>query len=390
MSTYADMGIRSRAGPVLAIVASTGTLALLWAFRPSFAGLPRSLEEPLTATGLEDLGTLLAWLALACVALLVLVRALRSTARPRRQPVGARDRPGSRSREAERSRPAGPARHSRGQASSPRSSAFQEQVVLALSVPAPTQAAVEAEPRVEVAEEAPTISVSVLGPLQITGGKRRRRLRASARELIAYLALHRDGASRDQLLEALWPGEDPKRSEQRLWQSSSDVRRVLGSVITRERDRYSLDGRHVRLDVDELERLLASAGTADPERVQQVMERALALFTGEPLSGSDYAWAGGELRRLRAIHVDLLEQAGRGRLAAGEWRAALDAAERGLAIDVLNEGLWRLALEAESALGLREAVAERYEHLRVLLDERLGLEPARETRLLHRRLLAQH
>jgi len=386
MSTYPDMGIRSRAGPVLAVVASTGTLALLWAYRPSFAGLPRSLEEPLTATGLEDFGTLLAWLALACVALLVLLRALRSTAHPRRRPVGARDGPGSRSSEAER---AGPARQSRSQASTPRSSAFQDQVVLTLSVPAQTQAAVEAEPRVEVAEEAPPISVSLLGPLQITGGKRRRRLRASAQELVAYLALHRAGASRDQLLEALWPGEDPKRSEQRLWQSSSDVRRVLGSVITRESDRYSLDHGQVRLDVEELERLLAAAGTADPERVQQVMERALALFTGEPLSGSDYAWAGGELRRLRAIHVDLLEQVGRGRLAVGEPRAALDAAERGLAIDVLNEGLWRLALEAESALGLREAVAERYEQLRVQLAERLGLEPAQETRLLHRRLLAQ-
>jgi DNA-binding SARP family transcriptional activator len=49
----------------------------------------------------------------------------------------------------------------------------------------------------------------------------------------------------------------------------------------------------------------------------------------------------------------------------------------------------RIAMEAETALGLREAVAERYERLRTLLDERLGLEPAQETRLLHRRLLAQ-
>jgi two-component SAPR family response regulator len=164
---------------------------------------------------------------------------------------------------------------------------------------------------------------------------------------------------------------------------------VLGSVVTRESDRYSLDRRQVRRDLDELERLPAAAGIAEPERVQQVLERALSLFTGEPLSGSEYAWAGGELRRLRAIYVDLLEQVGRGRLAAGEPRAALEAAERGLAIDVLNEGLWRLALEAESALGLREAVAERYEQLRGLLDERLGLEPDRETRALHRQLLAQ-
>jgi DNA-binding SARP family transcriptional activator len=60
-----------------------------------------------------------------------------------------------------------------------------------------------------------------------------------------------------------------------------------------------------------------------------------------------------------------------------------------LDVDVLNESLWRLAVEAESTLGLREAVAERYERLRSLLDERLGLEPAQETGHLHLRLLAQ-
>lgn len=390
MSTYPEMEVRSRAGRVLGVVASIGTLALLWAFRPSFTGLPRSLAEPLTATGLEEFGLVLAWLALACLALVVLVRALRSSTHSWGRTVDARDALGSRPSAAKGSGAPRPARQSSRLAPRPRSRAFPEQFVLTLTAPVETSAAAEQEPRVEGAEEVPSISVSVLGPLQITGGKRRRRLRASAQELIAYLALHPDGASRDQLLEALWPGEDPKRSEQRLWQSSSDVRRVLGSVITRESDRYSLDRRQARLDLDELERSLAAAGTAEPEPVQQVLERALSLFTGEPLSGSDYAWAGGELRRLRAIHVDLLEQVGRGRLAAGEPRAALEAAERGLAIDVLNEGLWRLALEAESALGLREAVAERYEQLRVLLDERLGLEPAKETRHLHRRLLAQN
>jgi DNA-binding SARP family transcriptional activator len=389
MSTYPAMGIRSRAGPVLGVVASTGTLALLWAFRPSFAGLPRSLEEPLTATGLEDFGMLLAWFGLTCVALLVLVRALRSTAHPSRERIDARDSVTSRPSRLSALR-ADPAFHGTPQGSPPRSSAFDEQVVLTLAAPVENPPRVEEEPRIEATDEAPLPLVSVLGPLQISGGRRRlRRLRASARELITYLALHPEGASRDQLLEALWPGEDPRRSEQRLWQSTSDVRRTLGSVITRESDRYALDRTQVSVDLDELEPLLAAAGTADAKRRREVMERALSRFTGEPLSGSDYAWAAGEARRLRAIHVDLLEQVGRGRLEAGDARGALDAAERGLEVDALNESLWRLGMEAETALGLREAVAERYERLRELLDERLGLEPAHETRLLHRRLLAQ-
>jgi two-component SAPR family response regulator len=331
---------------------------------------------------------LLAWLALAILVLAILVQGLRSTGRARTELVPARNRLGRHQTGNGRVPAPPPARRSPSRASIRQPRSVPDEVVLTLAAPVETPAATATE-STEAAHEAPAISVSVLGPLQIMGGKRRRRLRGSAQELIAYLALRPEGATRDQLLEALWPGEDPKRSEQRLWQSTSDVRRALGGVICRKDDRYFLDRTQVSADVDELERLLAAAWTAKPGPAQPLMERALALFDGEPLSGSDYAWAEGELRRLRVTHVDLLERVGRGRLAAGEPRAALDAAEGGLAIDSLNEELWRLALEAEGALGLREAVAERYDRLRGVLDKRLGLEPAQETRLLYRRLLGQ-
>src|SRR5206468_1672266 len=125
------------------------------------------------------------------------------------------------------------------------------------------------------------------------------------------------------------------------------------------------------------------------ELAQRLLEQALALFTDEVLAGSDYTWAEGELRRLRATQIELLERVGRNLIGGGEPGRALELAERALALDGLNEALWRLALEAESALGLRGAVDERYERLRGLLAERLGLEPDRETRSLYRILLAQ-
>jgi DNA-binding SARP family transcriptional activator len=46
-------------------------------------------------------------------------------------------------------------------------------------------------------------------------------------------------------------------------------------------------------------------------------------------------------------------------------------------------------MRAESALGLRDAVVERYERLRAELEQRFGLEPEQETRVLYRRLLSQ-
>jgi DNA-binding SARP family transcriptional activator len=82
------------------------------------------------------------------------------------------------------------------------------------------------------------------------------------------------------------------------------------------------------------------------------------------------------VRQLEAAIVDLLERVGRARLESGEFRAALEAAERALSFNVLNERLWRLALEAERAVGLREAVAGRYRELCKLLDEQVAA-PAR-------------
>jgi hypothetical protein len=44
---------------------------------------------------------------------------------------------------------------------------------------------------------------------------------------------------------------------------------------------------------------------------------------------------------------------------AGDVLGTVEAAERGLEIDGLNEELWRVALEAEGAAGLRGAVDNR-------------------------------
>lgn len=83
------------------------------------------------------------------------------------------------------------------------------------------------------------------------------------------------------------------------------------------------------------------------------------------------------------------ERVARGCLQRGDPCGTLLACERGLTVDVLNERLTRVAMEAEAELGLRLAVARRYETLRDRLAARLGLEPERATRTLYRTLLAQ-
>ncbi|HLW16750.1 MAG TPA: bacterial transcriptional activator domain-containing protein, partial [Actinomycetota bacterium] len=160
--------------------------------------------------------------------------------------------------------------------------------------------------------------------------------------------------------------------------------------FTRDSDRYQLNRTQVSVDLDELEQLRTEIERAEaPERSLPLLERALGLFAGQPLSGSDFPWAESEQRRLSAIQLELLERAGLARLAVGDPAGALANAEHGLAHEPFNEKLARVAMQAEGALGLRTAIIKRYEQLNELLDEQLGLRPDSDTRLLYRQLLTQ-
>jgi DNA-binding SARP family transcriptional activator len=373
--------LRSALLRLLATAASIVAMAALWRYRPVWPDLPGSLSAPVTTALLQQLAVIASWLLAALLVFLLLARTF-SRARMRRI-LDASDvgfAAACRYTRARRIRPI--ALHAAG-------------VETRLVVVAPREA--EPKPPAEDAIDSSSevrpderLFISLLGPLAIHGAKQSRRgLRARALEVIAFLALRREGAQRDEILEALWPGEDPKRSRHRLYQAVRDARRLLGEAVASERDRYWLDRNRVEVDVDQLERLLDEVGRPGTPQRLQLLENALDLFRDEPLSGSDFPWSEGEIRRLRGTYVDLLEEVGRARLDAGDGRGALDAAEHGLEIDALNEALWRLALAAEGRLGLRQAVEERYSRLRELLTERLGLEPASETRTLYLRLLSQ-
>jgi DNA-binding SARP family transcriptional activator len=234
--------------------------------------------------------------------------------------------------------------------------------------------------------------ISLLGPpAVVVARKRGRGLRGATRELLCYLALRPGGAHRDQILDALWPDQTPEQARNRLWRAAADARAQLGdSSLRRDGEQYQLNRNEVSVDVDRLEQLLADlGGGSDANGQLPLLEQALGLFSGEPLSGSDFPWAENEQRRLHAIRLDLFERCGRALLARGDPAGALSRAEEGLGSEPYNEKLARLAMQAEASLGLRKAVVHRYDRLSEILGEQLGLQPHVETRRLYRQLLGQ-
>jgi DNA-binding SARP family transcriptional activator len=374
-------------------------LMLIVDLRPPLPPLPRSLSSPITLPLLRGTLEFATWALVVLVAALLLGRALAVLLARRPQPPRRLD-----AAPVPRRRPLGQARLAAAAAQTGYPPPFPlivdgHREPSEHAKPAPAHAPSEKAEATQ-RDEPPTgptalrpcllpPSIALLGPLEIAPAKpRRRRLRSQTQQLLAHLALRADGSTADELVAALWPAIDDENARMRLWRSASEARGQLGEVIIRSGERYQLDRQTVAIDLDRFEALLAAADGEASDR-QALLEQALALVRGQPLAGSDYPWATGEVRRLVATVVDRLQELGYLRLDAGDASGALAAAEQALALDPLNEGAHRLAMQAESALGLRQAISARYQQLRERLDARFGLEPERETRLLHRRLLSQ-
>jgi DNA-binding SARP family transcriptional activator len=356
---------------LLALAAGAG-LALLALLRPALPVMP---WQPLQPTGrelLRETGSVLVWLLLllACGRLAWL-----AAWPPRERQQIPRQRPSwlppPRRRQIQR----------RAASPSPLVELFRRPQPVSPEVPAMEIDAPSVVKRASGVDG--RVRVTLVGR-QLIGHEGRAARERATRGLVAYLAIKRAPATLEELCEALWPGEDLDRTRQRLWKATRQARRLLGDVLIRERDSYWLDRERVRVDGDELDALRARAEWQPGD-----LERALELAVEEPLVDVEYPWADGERRRLQAAQLELLERCARLRLDDGDGNGALDAAERLIARDALNERGWCLAMEAASLLGNRRAILDCYEQLAETLDERLGLRPSAESTALYRRLLAQ-
>ncbi len=369
--------LRRMAAAVRALVA-LGCVVVLCLLRP---GWPRiaSLTAPLTTGEVQELVLDIAWLLALVLALAVLTNATRSLRHRASSPAPAilpGVLPNRSALLARATHPTPPGRYVLTIPPPPADSPLARNAALShQDSPADLQAA-------RAPEDTPTISIAVLGPLAIEGLHHRIK-RAATRELLTYLALHPRGASRDELVEALWPAQDPARTRPRFYQSVTEARKALGEAWVHQDERYQLDRAKVCIDLDDLNNLATS--DADPN----ALERALALWRGEPLEGTDYLWADSHIRNLCATLLHLLERVGRHRLNHNDAKGALQIAEQAITLDRLHEPSWRLALQAEQALGQREGITRRYDELTQTLDEQLGLQPSLETRTIYRQSLAQ-
>jgi DNA-binding SARP family transcriptional activator len=193
--------------------------------------------------------------------------------------------------------------------------------------------------------------VAVLGPVEIRGAARPF-CRSSSRELVVYLAFHRQGAWNDVWAAALWT--DRCIAASTLHSTASVARSALGRSGSGT-DHLPRGGRRLRLAdtvSTDVERFTRAAAEPDPTSWKD----ALALVRGRPFEGlhlADWAVLDGTQAQVEAMVVDTALKAAEHFLDRGCGAEAAWMIRRGLRANPYDERLYRGLLWATEIMGNR-------------------------------------
>jgi two-component SAPR family response regulator len=233
----------------------------------------------------------------------------------------------------------------------------------------------------------PTLVVHDLGRSSFEVGARRVHLSSIRRRsagLLCFL-LTRNGhlATRDQVLDALWPDVDPSAGLNSLNQTLYFLRRDIEPDYD---DDYSAQYVHFESDLVWLDRELVSAESrqfqervsralAAPQDLQESMA-ALSLYRGRFAPEFEYEeWATAWRDLIHSQYLHLAETIVGQLIQEGRLLEAADFAVDVLRVDADAEHLERELIWLYSTLGARSAAAEQYGHYADVQRTEYGVEP---------------
>jgi DNA-binding SARP family transcriptional activator len=247
------------------------------------------------------------------------------------------------------------------------------------------------------------LEVRLLGPPEVlVDGRPLRVDTRKAVALLAYLAVTGTPHSRDVLATLLWPGDEPDRARGSLRRTLSTLRSGLADRwIRADREWVSFEADdNVFVDLDHVSRRLHEIeqhGHPAREvctRCVPILNDAASLHRGDFLAGFSLRdspdwddWQSAQAEMHRRSVGGILERLAIGQAAAGMYRQAIDAAERWLSLDPLDEAAHRQLMLLNAWAGDRASALDQYLKAVRILDEELGVPPLSETTELNDAIL---
>ena len=219
-------------------------------------------------------------------------------------------------------------------------------------------------------------------PLEFSG-KAPRRVISLLKLLVAN---GESGAGEERLADILWPDSDGDAAHRSFAITLHRLRQLLENEKALQlRDGVlKIDPRVCWVDAHAFEELLALAERKPADDGDSLMEKALSLYQGPFLKGTDEPWAISCRERLRNRYLRSVQRLGERMESAGQFDRAVDLYRKGLETDILAEEMYRRLMKCLQYTGRNcEAVAV-YERCRKTLRSVLGIEPSRETEAVYR------
>lgn len=212
----------------------------------------------------------------------------------------------------------------------------------------------------------------------------------SALSLLAYLALSGPAlVQRDAIAADLWPDCPPERVRARfstaLWRLRSALDAGSSGLELQGSEAVGLaPALRGRVDAlrfeDRARRFLATPSEEGAATLAATL--AADRARGEPLAGWCEDWALRVRMRLEDLHERCLMRLAEHLAALGQDEAAIETAERLIAIDPLREDAHQLVMRAHLRRGHLALARRQYARCRDALRDALGLDPAPETAAL--------
>ena len=266
-----------------------------------------------------------------------------------------------------------------------------------VDIPVIVEAAKEEQAPVEVIVPPKGVPVvRCLGTLQIErdGKPLRKGWRSKSRELVAYLASHPEGASKDRIIDALLPDLDPGAADAEFWRLTSKVRSKVRAhddvrkYVEKAEELFRLEPDAWWIDVREFERVIREAESVQGNRRIDLLKAALDLYRGDFCDDTYYSWAEPVREHFRRTFVRAAAQLAELLLGASDHGGALNVLDHATAAEPINEELCRRAMSLEAATGHSARALLRYKTLASVLLEQIGVDPQPATQELASRIEA--
>jgi two-component SAPR family response regulator len=213
----------------------------------------------------------------------------------------------------------------------------------------------------------------------------------AVRDLFFYFLIKQDAATKEQIVEVLWPETPAQAVKKRFKDEIYRLRRAVGrNVVVLDEEYYRFNrALDYEYDVDAFESYLARAHkTKDTAKRIEWFQKAVDLVQGPFLSEVDALWVFEERERLGQIYASALEELARMYLDSNQLDRCLSTCHLALSHDRYNEAIFQLELRAYAAIGDRPSIVRRYQTFKETLEAGLGISPSQEMEALYRDLTA--